>query len=272
MTLSVILIYISTGLLAGALAGLLGLGGGIVIVPALAFIFSRDPAIPHSILMHLSAGTSLAAMLLIAQASVRSHAQHNRILWPIYYRMAWGLLLGTIFGVGFALLLNTDVLMLVFGVFLFVVAMQMLVTVKPGKRRGLPSLWKTRVMSFGIGSMSGLLGISGGTLTIPFFARCRLSLRKTTSVVALSSATVALMGTLFFILAGFHSTNLPDWTTGYVYWPAVLLVSVPSMLSAPFFTRLSYWLPIGVLRKGFMIFLLATSVHMLATAFLDQFR
>lgn len=270
--LHIVLLYILTGLVAGGLAGLLGVGGGIVIVPALAFIFAHDPLIPPQILMHLSAGTSLAAMLLIAQASVRAHHRHNRILWPIYSRMALGLFLGTAVGVGLAMLLKTEALMLVFGIFLLCVVFQMWTSIKPGKRRGLPGRWKTRAVSFGIGSMSGLLGISGGTLTIPFFARCRLSLKKTTSVVALSSATVALMGTLFFIMAGvFHQSDMPRWTIGYVYWPAVLLVGIPSMLSAPFFARVAYRMPSLFLRRFFIFFLLITSFHMLFSALFKMY-
>lgn len=256
-------LYILTGIVAGGLSGLLGVGGGIVIVPALAFIFSQDPHIPNTILMHLAAGTSLATMLLITQASIRAHYRHTRILWPIYRRMALGLFMGTALGVGLAVLFNTKMLMLIFGIFLLILSLKMLLKIQPKKRRGLPGRWKTRLVSLGIGSIAGLLGISGGTLTIPFFEQCRLSLRKTTSVVALSSATVALTGTLFCMLIGEHKHILPSGSVGYVYWPAVFYIAIPSMLSAPFFARLAYRLPVKTLKMGFIVFLFATSIHML---------
>jgi uncharacterized membrane protein YfcA len=262
-----IFFYILTGVAAGGLAGLFGLGGGIVIVPALVYIFSQDSHIPSTILMHLTIGSSLASMLLLTQASVRAHYRHNRILWPIYHRMALGLFLGTSVGVILATLLSTRVLMIFFGSALFFMAIEMIITNKPKGRCGLPNIWKTNAISFCIGSVTGLLGVSGGTLTFPFFHRCRLSLRKTMSVVALSSATVALTGTLFFVLIGFNRSDLPPWTIGYVYWPAVLLIAIPGMLVAPFFARLAYRLPLKSLKKYFILYILITSVRMLIQAF-----
>lgn len=262
-----ILLYILTGLFAGCLAGLLGVGGGIIVVPALAFIFEHNPVIPSSIIMHMATASSLAIMVLTAQASARAHQQHGRVLWRLYLRMSAGLLAGAVGGVILSNILHTKTLSIIFAIFLLMISIQMFTFSGPKYRRHLPGHWGMRGVGFVIGGLSGLLGIGGGTLTIPFLIHCRVPMRGTAGVAALASVTVALTGTLTFIITGIGTVRGVPWSIGYIYLPAVFCVGIPSMLATPWGAKLTYRLPVKTVRKVFTFFLAAVSIKMLVNSF-----
>ncbi|KTD62265.1 sulfite exporter TauE/SafE family protein [Legionella spiritensis] len=256
-------IYAMAGAFAGLMSGILGIGGGIVVVPALLYIFQHNSEIPPLLAMHFAAGTSLGVMIFTSQASVRSHYKLGEILWKVYQRLWPGIVVGVIVGAFVASLIPIFWLQLLFGLFLLFVAFKMLLELKVTRTGKFPRTWVNTLVSLVIGFKSGLLGVGGGTLIIPYLTFCGVPTRKIPAVSALCTMTVAVLGTLVFYWTGSQESGLPSYATGYVYWPAVLWVAIPSVLFAPMGAKLNYHLPVKQLRYGFIIVLVCTAIDLL---------
>jgi len=256
------LLYVLAGALVGFLSGIMGIGGGIIVVPALLMIFSHNPAIPESLSMHLAAGTSLAVMMFTSSASIRAHYKYSTILWTVYHRLAPGLAIGALVGGLVCAFIPTQWLRYLLVVFLLMIAIKIFLDRGAVHADRFPGIWVNRLISFFIGSMSGLLGLGGGVLIIPYLSFCGVEIRKIAAVSALCTMTVAMTGTLIFIITGWNQTDLPPWSTGYVYWLAVLCVAIPSSLIAPVGASLSYILPTRLLQYCFIVLLIITAVNL----------
>lgn len=256
-------IYVSIGVFAGLMAGVLGVGGGIIVVPGLLFIFQMNQLIPGQVAMHVAAGTSLAVMIFTAQASLRTHSQMGEILWSVFKTLWPGIILGTICGALIAELVSTYWLKIIFAVFLIFVAVKMATDLHVEHREHFPRLWLNRLVSFLIGMKSGLLGVGGGVLIIPYLTYCGVPVRKIPAVSNLCSFIVAIVGTVVFIITGWDEMKTIPYSTGYIYWPAVILVAIPSSLVAPFGAKLNYVLPVKQLKYGFIVILFITAIRML---------
>lgn len=256
------LCYGLAGAFAGLMSGILGIGGGVVVVPSLLYIFSFNPDIPYGISMHMAAGTSLAVMLLTSLASVRAHQKIEPIRWDVFHRLWPGIVLGTMTGAVLASVLPTQVLKVIFAVFLIFVAYKMLDHVHSTHKRSFPTEWKNRLVSFLIGLKSGLLGVGGGVLIIPYLTYCGVEQRRIAPISSLCTMTVAAVGTAMFMMLH-HTLHGPDFSTGYVYWPAVLSVGLASVLVAPLGARLSYVVSVVLLRYVFVGILLLTALGLL---------
>lgn len=254
--------YALAGVISGLVAGILGIGGGIVIVPALLFIFSYSPIIPFDLMMQIASGTSLAIMTFTSLASIRAHYRQTDILWDVYKRMVPGLFIGTVAGALLADDMPTIWLKWLLSAFLLFVACKMFFDKKQKETRVFPQ-WLYVLVSTVIGMLSGLLGIGGGTLMILFLSYCGITMRKTAAVSSLVTLTVAIIGTIVFVITGLNEPNLPAYATGYIYWPAVVAVGIPSALMAPLGARLTYILPVKQLKYVFIVTLVATSIDLL---------
>ncbi|MCX7115238.1 MAG: sulfite exporter TauE/SafE family protein [Gammaproteobacteria bacterium] len=254
-------LYILAGALTGILSGVLGIGGGIIVVPALLFIFEMEPGIPDAISMHMAAGSSLAVMLFTSFAAVLAHYRLEPILWWVYQRLWLGIVLGTVFGVLMATQLPTGWLRILFAFFLLFIAYKMVMHKESivQKEVSFPSDWVGRLVTFFIGVQSGLLGIGGSVLIIPYLTYCGIEPRRIVPVSSLCTLTVAWIGTATFILSRNEAVTT-HYATGYIYWPAVMWVALSSMLFAPLGAKLSYQLPIQLTRYLFVGILLVTSV------------
>ncbi len=255
--------YTLIGAVAGSLAGMLGIGGGIIIVPALSFIFTQNSAIPQQLTMQIASGTSLASMLFTAPSSIRAHARLSGIHWQVFIQLLPGICLGTLSGAFLADRLETSWLKLLFGLFLIFIAMQLLKTRPANTPKRFPPQWLHYILSYLIGFKSGLLGLGGGTLIVPYLHYCGVELRKIVPLSALCSMTVAVLGTLTFMATGAMQAHLPAYSTGYVYWPAVLGIAIPSFFFAPSGAKLSYVLPVKQLRYGFVLIVILTAIRLL---------
>jgi uncharacterized membrane protein YfcA len=255
-------IYILIGIFAGLMAGILGLGGGIVVVPGLAFIFQLRQLVPEQVIMHAAAGTSLAVMIFTAQASLRAHYKMGEILWSVFNKLWPGIAMGTVSGAVIAGFISTHWLKTIFAVFLLFVVVKMLTDVHLERGERFPKTWLNGLISFLIGLKSGLLGIGGGVLIIPYLGYCGVAVRKIPAVSNLCSFTVALVGTAACMLTGRYEMAAVPYSTGYIYWPAVLWVAIPSCLIAPYGTKLNYLLPVQQLKYGFIVILLLTAIKM----------
>lgn len=257
-----LLIFLAAGGFAGILAGLLGVGGGMVIVPALNFIFSHYALIPNNINMHVASGTSLCIMIFTSIFSLLGHYKHGDILWSLYRKMFFFIAMGTIIGACFADLLPTEVMKKVFAIFLFIVSVHMMLNIKARRRYFKPPDWVSRLVGTIIGVLSGFLGIGGGTVMIPYLSKCRIRIRKIAPVSSLCSLTVAIVGSFSVVFTGWYD-NQVAWSTGYIYWPAVLMVGLPSTLFARVAAKWTYLVPLHMLKIIFVIFLSVTGVLML---------
>lgn len=256
-------IFVTIGVFAGLMAGVLGIGGGVVVVPGLLFIFQSHQLVPADSAMHVAAGTSLAIMILTAESSLRAHLKRGEVLWPLFHTLWPGIVLGVMSGASLAHWIPTHWLERIFSIFLFAVAIKMLVDWHVTHPVRSLSRWLNHLISYLIGLKSGLLGVGGGVLIIPYLTYCGVAVRKIAAVSNLCTLTVAMVGTLSFIVMGQHDMATTPYTIGYVYWPAVLAVAIPSALIAPWGAQLNYVLPVNQLKFIFIVILLMTAIKML---------
>lgn len=259
---TILLMYILVGAIAGILAGLLGIGGGQVIVPLLVFCFARQ-GIPDAMLMHLALGTSLASIMFTAVASFRAHHKRGAVHWIVVRRLVIGIFTGTFIGSWVAAQLSTGFLKGFFVVFLYYVAVQILIDKKPKPSRQLPGRPAMFGVGNGIGVVSSLVGIGGGVLSVPFMIACNMSIHHAIGTSAAIGFPIAIAGTIGYIVNGFGVSGLPPYSCGYVYLPALLGIVVASVLTAPLGVRLAHSLPVDRLKRVFAILLLVVGTRML---------
>jgi len=258
-------VYILAGIIAGLVSGIMGIGGGIVVVPALAFIFTHKANVPPDLIMQMAAGTSLAIMLFTAQSSIREHYKQGIILWGVYQRLWPGIVLGAISGALLSNQLSTFWLRMIFGFFMLFVAIKMLFDLNKAELtvHRFPPVWINGLITYLIGAIAGLLGVGGGALAVPYLHYCNLEIKKIAPISALSTLTVAIVGTLVFIYTGTKASGLPAYSSGFVYWPAVLCIAIPSSFLAPFGAKLTYIVPVKQLKYGFILLLILTAIDLL---------
>ncbi len=256
------LIYLATGAFAGVLAGLLGVGGGLIIVPVLALSFAAQ-GVADEVIMHLAVGTSLATIIFTSLSSVYAHHRRGAVEWSALGSLAPGILVGALCGALVARWLPTLSLRYLFGVFELVVALQMALSLKPAPHRGLPGRWGMSGAGAVIGSLSALVGVGGGTLTVPFLLWCNVTMQRAIATSAACGLPIAVAGAAGFMISGWNNEQLPTWSSGYLYWPALLGVAAASVLLAPLGARLAHSLPTAVLKQLFALLLLGLALRML---------
>lgn len=256
-------VFIFIGVFAGIMSGILGIGGGIIVVPGLAFIFAYTKIIPEADIMQVAAGTSLAVMIFTSQAALRAHYRLGEILWSYYHKLWPGLGAGTFVSAIVAQFIPTDWLEIFFAIFLFCIAIKMFIDNEEKHKEHHPPAWRNHLISFLIGAQSGLLGIGGGVLIIPYLTYCGVSARKIAPVSNLCTLTVALIGAAVFMVTGWKEMGPVPYSLGYIYWPAVLAVAIPSSLAAPLGAKLNYIVPVRQLKYVFIVILLVTAIKLL---------
>lgn len=256
--------YLLTGAAVGFLAGLLGIGGGMVMVPALVFIFTaKGFAADH--MMHLALATAITTITFTSIASVRAHHRHGAVDWTIARAMSPGIVVGSFAAALAAGLVPTRPLALFFTGFMFFAATQMLFQRQPKSTRALPGAAGVFAAGAVIGGFSSLLAAGGAFLSIPFLAWCNVPLRRAIGTAAANGFPIAVAGSAGYVLQGLRVDGLPAGSLGFVYLPAVALIVATSMLAAPWGARLAHRLPITRLRTVFALMLYALGARMLAT-------
>ncbi|WP_320176045.1 sulfite exporter TauE/SafE family protein [Maridesulfovibrio sp.] len=263
---STLLIFVVLGIFAGILAGLLGIGGGLVIVPIL--VFTLPPlGIPDVHLMHIALGTSLASIIFTSISSMRSHNKRGAVRWDIFKTITPGIILGTFLGSLSTSFMNTNFLKGIFVVFLYYVASQMLFGLKPKASRQVPGFQGLFVAGNVIGIFSSLVGIGGGTLSVPFLTMCNIVIHTAIGTAAAIGLPIAISGTAGYVWTGIGIEGLPPYCFGYVYLPALIGIVSASMLTAPIGVRLAHSLPVDKLKKIFAILLIVVATRMLISIF-----
>lgn len=261
-----ILLYLAVGALAGVLAGLLGVGGGLVIVPMLTFIFTSQH-MPGPFILHLALGTSLASIMFTSISSLRAHHSRGAVNWQVFRRITPGILAGTLAGSWVAAQLSTGFLKGFFVFFLYYVAIQMLLNVKPKPARQLPGAGGMFGIGGFIGGVSSLVGIGGGSMSVPFLVWCNVSLHNAIGTSAAIGFPIAIAGAVGYVANGLAVPTLPSHSLGFVYLPALLGVAGVSVVTAPLGARLAHDMPVQQLKKVFAFLLIAMGTKMLMGMF-----
>lgn len=257
----VIISYLFLGSIVGVLAGLLGIGGGLVIVPVLTFMFTSQ-GIPHEHILHLALGTSLATIVFTSFSSIRSHHKRGAVIWPIVIKITPGIIFGTFTGAWVAAHLSTNFLKIFFTFFLFYVGIQMLMGIKPKPSREVPG--SAGILGAGtvIGIFSSLVGIGGGTLSVTFLTWCNITMHKAIGTSAAIGFPIAVTGAAGYALNGFSVTGLPDDAFGYINLTALAAIASASILTAPLGARMAHSLPVDKLKKIFASLLILLAFRM----------
>ncbi|MCL1981385.1 MAG: sulfite exporter TauE/SafE family protein [Proteobacteria bacterium] len=261
MSVEIIVMYLVVGLIAGVLAGLLGVGGGVVIVPMLVFCFTKQ-GIQSDLIMHIALGTSLASIIFTSISSFMSHHKRGAVEWVVVRRIVPGILIGTFAGTFVASRLPTGFLKGFFCLFLFMIATQMLLNKKPAAARDLPGTGGMFGMGSLIGVVSALVGIGGGSLSVPFMLWCNIAAHRAIGTSAAIGFPIAIAGAAGYIINNLGETGLPPYSLGFVYLPALVGIVCASMLTAPFGVKLAHALPVDKLKRIFALFLYVVAIKM----------
>jgi uncharacterized protein len=255
------LVYLGVGIFVGFFAGLLGIGGGSVMVPILSLTFASQ-GFSGDHLVHMALATSMATIIPGGISSAWTHHKHRAVNWPVVKQMLPGILVGTLSGAVIAHFSSTAFLKTFFVVFICYLAVQLLFDIKPKSRHALPGA--TGMFAFGavMGVISSFAGIGGAVMSISFLTWCNFRMHDAIGTAAAIGVPLAIAGTVGFIATGLLDKGLPEWSLGYVYLPAFAGIAITSFLVAPLGAKLAHRLPVTVLRRVFVVFLVALAVKM----------
>ena len=248
--------FVIAGAFAGVCAGLFGVGGGMIIVPALVWIFTAYH-FPPEVVTHLAIGTSLATIVVTSISSMTAHNKRGGVRWDIWRNMALGLVIGSLVGAGVADMIDGDALQAIIGVGALLIALKMLFfSNKEQASKPLPRIGVQFGAGTSIGLASSIFGIGGGSLTVPFLNWAGLSMKQSVGTAAACGLPIALAGAAGFAWFGKNVTNLPDGTIGFVHITGFLCISVASFITAKIGAKLAHQLPALMLKRAFGILLI----------------
>lgn len=255
-------LYVLLGACAGVLAGLFGVGGGIIIVPVLVFSFTLQGFEP-SVLTHLAVGTSLATIVFTSINAIIEHHRRGAVQWPIFVWMTVGILIGAGIGAKTASLIQGPMLQKIIGVFALVIAVQMALDLKPKASRGIPGKPGLTLAGVVVGWASAIFGIGGGSLTVPLLTWRSLPMRQAVATSSACGLPIALASAVSFMILGWHDPQLPEHSLGFVYLPALVGIAVTSMFFARYGARLAHKLSPRLLKRLFAALLFSVGLSFL---------
>jgi uncharacterized membrane protein YfcA len=257
----------AAGLFAGFIGGLFGVGGGIVLVPALYFVFGAL-GVDEAVRMHVAVGTSLSTIVSTSWRSLSTHAKAGAVDFTVL--RAWGpwVAVGAVLGAVLAGVSNTQALLIVFGIGLLVASAQMGLG-NPAWRiaNDLPTGAGRAVTATGLGFLSAMMGIGGGTFGVPLMSLCGRPIHQAVATASGFGAAIAAPATLIYVVSGWAHTDLPLYSLGYVSIPGFVALALLTALTAPIGARLAHRLPQKTLKRAFAIFLALIAANMLREAF-----
>lgn len=257
-----ILPLLALGAVSGLLAGLLGVGGGLVLVPVLTWMLGAR-GIPGDALVQTAIGTAFGVILFTSLSSLRAHQKTGNIRWPVVLSFTPGILAGTLAGSRIAHWVPTRELGLFFSAFIVFSALQMLLDRKPKPTRELPGQLGLAGVGVIIGILSALVGAGGGFIAVPFMAWCNVNLKSAVSTSAAMGFPIAVFSISGYVWNGWSVAGMPTGSLGYLYLPAIACLASMSVLTAPVGARLSQRLAVKTLKQIFACMLLLLAVVML---------
>jgi uncharacterized protein len=251
------------GIAVGFVAGLLGIGGGMLLVPFLTFIIGHR-GVPGELAVKMAIATSMATILFTALSSVRAHHRRGAVRWDIVRGMAPGIVIGGLLaGAGVFVLVKGHALALFFAGFVGFSAVQMLLDKKPQPSRQLPGPAGQAGVGSGIGFLSGLVGAGGGFISVPYMSWCNVPMHQAVATSAALGFPIALANTVGYVVGGWDQ-NLPlAGAFGFLYMPALVVIATCSVVTAPFGARMAHRLNVRQLKRAFAFLLFALAGYML---------
>lgn len=250
------------GAFAGFLAGLFGIGGGLVLVPFLIWLFTRlDFTEKHVMIMAVA--TSLATIIITSIASILAHNRLGSVLWKVVFKLAPGIAAGAVAGAMIANYMTATSLKTIFVFFLLMVGLQMAFQLTPSVGNVQIKFVYYGIFGSLIGILSAILGIGGGTLTVPLLVKCRFPMHNAVAISSACGLPIAIAGTLSYALLGWQQTNLPDGSVGYIFLPAFFAIIATSIITAPLGAILANKLPTPQLKRYFSVLLFIVAIRLL---------
>ncbi len=260
LPLTLILELALLGLCTGFLAGLLGLGGGMLMVPFLTIILAAR-GFPEAHVVKVAVATSLATICFTSLSSVRAHHRRGAVLWPVARALAPGILVGSFLGSQVAAALPSKLQGLLFAVFVAFSATQMFLNRKPKPSRTLPPPAGLFGVGGGIGALSALVGAGGAFVSVPFMSWCNIPIHNAVATSSALGFPIALAGTIGYLVAGWNLPQMPPGAVGYLYWPALLVLSIASISTAPLGARVAHSMDIAPLKRAFAVVLYGLATY-----------
>ncbi len=250
------------GALVGFLAGLLGIGGGLVVVPALVYLLPQL-GIGNEVIMPMALATSLSAIVMTSSSAAFAHHKNKNIPWDIAKPLMFIVAFGALLGAFIADHLSAQALTNFFASAVIMLASYMLVSIRSQRSSAMPSKAKLQLISLITGMVASLMGMAGGAILVPVLIYFGMPLRHCIGIATVCGVMVALFGSLGYIISGFGNELLPEWSFGYVYLPALLGVVLTSSLFAPIGVKYATKLPVQTLKKAFAVFLILVAMKMI---------
>ena len=255
-------LYLLLDTAASVLAGLFGVGGGLIIVPVLVFSFSNQGFAPE-ILTHLAVGTSLATIVFTSINSIREHHRRGAVQWDLFRWLTPGILAGAAVGGVTAALINGPVLQKIIGIFTICIAIQLALNLTPKAARPQPQRPELIAAGGVIGWASAIFGIGGGSLTVPFLVWRSVAIQKAVATSAACGLPIALAGAVVFMFTGWQDSHLPEWSLGFIYLPALLGIALTSVFFSRFGAKLAHKLSPLLLKRLFALLLTIVGISFL---------
>ena len=253
------------GSFTGFLAGLLGIGGGMLMVPFMTLLLSGK-GMPPAYILKMAIATSLATISFTSIASMRAHHLRGAVLWPVAKLLSPGIVLGSLLGAQIAKALPPQALALLFAVFVSFSALQMLVERKTKATRQLPNRPGMLAAGGVIGLLAALLGAGGAFVSVPFMTWRSVKIHNAVATSAALGFPIAVAGTVGYVIAGWSLPDMPAGTLGFIYLPALVTISIASMLMAPLGARTAHRMDVRQLRRVFALLLFGLAAYMIYKA------
>ena len=261
--LTLVLELLALGAVVGFLAGLLGVGGGMMLVPVMTWLLTQR-GVETGLAVKMAIATSMATILFTSLSSVRAHHRLGAVRWPVARSMAPGILAGGLLaGAGAFSVLKGQGLALLFSAFIGYTALQMMLDRKPRSGRELPGVWGLAGVGSGVGFISALVGAGGAFLSVPFMTWCNVPPRHAVGTSAALGFPIALASTAGYVISGWHLPSALPGAVGYLYLPALAIVAATSVLLAPLGARTAQRINVVVLKRLFALLLMALAASML---------
>jgi len=258
----IILSCVVIGIFVGFLSGLLGIGGGLIIVPLLIYLLPLLN-IPIDLVVPMALGTSLCSIVITSSTASLFHFKNSNIPIKLTKKFVVPIALGALGGALIADLLSVSILKSIFSIAVSSLALYMFCSVRITKTYPLPHDVFLFIIAYACGVIASLMGISGAVILIPILSLFSIPLRHAIGLATICGTLVATFGTMGYIISGFNVTNLPEWSVGYVYLPALISIVTTSVIFAPIGVRYASKLPVKTLRKCFAFFLLIVAIKMI---------
>lgn len=260
--IEMVLLLLAVGLFAGVIAGLFGVGGGLILVPVVLWVLQVQ-GLENGFAQHIAIGTSFAVMVFTSFSSAWSQYRKQAVDWAVFRSMAPGVAGGVVLGALVSQFLPNKGLQAFFVVFCTIIAVRALLGMKPAPSRHLPSAKGLAGAGGIIGMLSSWVGIGGGSLTVPFLTFCNVPVHRSVGTSAALGWPIAAMGTIGYMWSGWGSEGLPEMAAGFVYLPVIAVLAAATTVGAPLGVKLSHKLSPDNLKRGFGLLLLLIAFKML---------